>query len=127
MIPLQKSACVPDKYARPLSLLLLLVIAVTACKTPVFREKATMEDPDLVRVECRNENTVKQIVLQHLRLIKFSDITIRNDGSSLEIEAAYQDAPMWKLQDIEHRVREVAGVTRVEIKKALVPVKNTFQ
>lgn len=127
MITLQKSACILNKYASRLYLLLLLIIAVAACKTPVFHEKVNVEDPDLVRVECRNEYTVKETVLQHLRLIKFSDITISNDGPSLQIEAAYKDAPMWKLQDIEQRVREVAGVTRVEIRKGLLPVKNIFQ
>lgn len=86
------------------------------------------ENATFIKVECRNEKSVQQYVMQVLRSAKARDIEFSRDGISLNIKAAYldMDTPASKIGDILHDLQETPGVFEVQVGRNVRPVRQIF-
>ena len=103
------------------------LVALPGC-TPYYVPSDSMPRSALVKVECRDLPDVRQNVLQLLRSGRGKDISLKTDGSCLEIAAAYTpaDTPPGKLEQILQDLSNLNGVLRVEVGENPRPIRQNF-
>ena len=81
----------------------------------------------LVKVECRDAPVVRQILVL-LRSGRGKDISVENDGSCLEITAAFSpaDTPPGKLAQILEDLNGLMGVLHAEVVENPHPIRQNF-
>ena len=105
----------------------LLFIAVLLAGCGATATLPATEKPVYVKVECRNEHTVRNYVLQQLRAPNARDLTTTPDGDFLIIEVVFTGITRQgfeKMEELERRLKEFPGVLTVEIRN---PVRETRQ
>jgi hypothetical protein len=104
------------------------LVALPGCN-PYYTPSISMPPRSaLVTVECRDLPDVRQNVLQLLRSGRGKDISMKTDGSCLEIAAAYMpaDIPPGKLEQILQDLNNLNGVLRVEVGENPRPIRQNF-
>jgi len=103
------------------------LVALPGC-SPYILPSDPMPRSALVRVECRDLPDVRQNVLQLLRSGRGKDISMKTDGSCLEIAAAYTpaDTPPGKLEQILRDLNDLNGVLHVEVGENPRPIRQYF-
>jgi len=84
------------------------------------------EENVLIRIECRDEKSVQQLVIQALKTMRIADWDIRKGDSTREIMARYWFISPGMAEDIKQQLIQIPGVLDVEIKNDGMPVKNPF-
>lgn len=94
---------------------ILLSMLVMGCYPG--QEARRQDESTLIRIECRNDIQLRQMVQQYLRLAKARDITVEEHESALIIKAAYlfRDTPLSKVVDIAEQIRRTPGVLDVNL------------
>lgn len=105
-------------------LFLLLLFAVTGCYTQ--KTPASPDESVLMIIDCRNDVSTKNTVLQQLRLARARDIVTEADGSFLTIKAAclLRETALYKIETIAAEIRDTPGVVQVDLRYNLSPVKQ---
>ena len=82
----------------------------------------------LVKVECRDAPGVWNSVQQLLRSGRGKDISVRTDGSCLEVTAAFrpEETPSGKLAQILQDLNDLSGVLHVEVVENPHPIRQSF-
>jgi hypothetical protein len=108
-----------------LALYMALVI-LPACETT--RPLDVSGTSSVIRVECKNEASLRQTVMQVIRSCKAYDIVVNDDGGCVIIQASYYDAdvPNGRLGVIKEMLDEMAGVIRVEIRENHSVIRQSF-
>jgi hypothetical protein len=82
----------------------------------------------LLKVECRDVPMIRQMVLDILRSGRGKDISVRTDGSCLEITAAFipADTPAGRLAQLVQDLEDLNGVLHTEVVENPHPIRQTF-
>jgi len=78
----------------------------------------------IITVDCKNDPSVKSLVMQLLRMARVSDWVIRDNGLYQDIEARYKEITPRQQADIEDHLKQTGGVLTVEVKKDNIPLRN---
>jgi hypothetical protein len=114
---------------RPFSFLwaaFALLLALPGC-SPYLSPSNPTPGSALVTIECRDATAERQI-LELLRSGRAKDISVRADGSSLEITAAFSPeyTPAGRLGQILQDLNELNGVLYVEVVENPHPIRQNF-
>ena len=108
------------------SFLVMVIVLFMACTTTTPTN--SLEDSASIKIECRNENNLKQTVLQYLRSAKARDIGIDPAGDFLDIHAAFRlrDVSLYRVEDLKQDLQQLTGVVNVTIEINKVIVRESF-
>jgi hypothetical protein len=81
-----------------------------------YRNNNTSPVIGIIIVECRNEQQTRQSVIQTLKMARVSDWKNDQRVAFETIEARYEDLTEYKAAQIEQLLKQMPGVTDVEVK-----------
>jgi hypothetical protein len=107
------------------SLGIILIVVATGCDAA--RQTQVTELPIMIRVECRDEYAVRSSVVYLLKTLRPNDLNVKQFGTFLEIEAVYGGVTkeeIEKFERLEEQVKLAVGVSYVEMRVAMRPIRN---
>ena len=78
----------------------------------------------IITVDCRKDLSVKNAVVQYLRMARVSDWVYRDHDDTQDIEARYKSLTEQQAADIVQGLKQTAGVLNVDIRKTAEPIRN---
>jgi hypothetical protein len=106
----------------PSIIILFLLTAGIHC-TP-FREMRSENAEVFITLECKNDRQLLLNVKQILKQAMAADLDIREDYSTVHVQARYLSLSVVKVDEIRQRLADLPGVFDIEVKKDGVPVKT---
>ena len=94
----------------------LLCLVVCGCKVTALTA-SVQEEAILMKIVCRNDNTLKQDILYRLHFGKGKDIVVENADGSLNIAATFSlsEVTIYHVQDLETDLKAVMGIISVDL------------
>ena len=101
---------------------MLLVFAFLAgCSPYVMPDSENPENSMLMKIECRDDLTLRNSVVQVLRSARAREISVSSTGGMLDIQATwlFWDTPPYKVQSVEEELTRMPGVIYVNVEKTV--------
>lgn len=106
-------------------MIILLAGLLSHCTPKWSPESPDKDDENVtIHVECISNQNLESRVKQVLRSVRYSDITVEDDGVILVIKAKYSKLLKEKADQIINELKLISGVVDALVMRDRTPVKN---